>query len=91
MSPSPPPLRIGFVGSGFIAHFHLKSFESVRNAAITGVFSPTPSHRDALVRGRQRRPSSGLARAHADSLESLAVLADDIDAVWLLAPNDTTP
>ncbi len=38
---TPPPLRIGFIGSGFIAKFHAKSFEAVRHAQITGVFSPT--------------------------------------------------
>ena len=46
---APPPLRIGFVGSGFIAKFHAKSFQSVRHAQITGVFSPTAAHRDSLA------------------------------------------
>src|SRR6516165_7026718 len=82
---APPPLRIGFVGSGFIAKFHLKSFESVRNAAVTGIYSPTPEHRDALA-SEANRLELGPCRAHA-SLESL-LAADDVDAIWLLAPND---
>jgi predicted dehydrogenase len=82
---APPPLRIGFVGSGFIARFHAKSFQSVRHAQIAGVYSPTAAHREALA---QAVNGAGLlpCRAH-DSLEAL--LCDpQIDAIWLLAPND---
>ena len=82
---TPPPLRIGFIGSGFIAKFHAKSFQSVRHAQITGIFSPTASHRDALV-AAVNEAELGPCRAHAD-LESL-LTADDVDAIWLLAPND---
>jgi predicted dehydrogenase len=82
---APPPLRIGFIGSGFIAKFHAKSFESVRHAQITGIFSPTASHRDALVKA-VNDAELGPCRAHVD-LESL-LAADDVEAIWLLAPND---
>ncbi len=82
---APPALRIGFVGSGFIAKFHAKSFQAVRHAQITGVYSPTPANRDALVTA-VNDAELGPCRAHAD-LESLLV-ADDVDAIWLLAPND---
>ena len=81
---APPPLRIGFIGSGFIAKFHAKSFASVRHAQITGVYSPTATHRDALVK-QINDAELGPCQGHGD-LESL--LASDIDAVWLLAPND---
>jgi predicted dehydrogenase len=84
-SEAPPPLRIGFIGSGFIAKFHAKSFQSVRHAQVTGVFSPTAAHRDALV-AAVNAAELGPCRAHAD-LESL-LAADDVDAIWLLAPND---
>src|SRR6185369_14224909 len=84
-SEAPPPLRIGFIGSGFIAKFHAKSFQSVRHAQITGVFSPTATHRDALVQA-VNEAELGPCRAHAD-LESL-LAAPDVDAIWLLAPND---
>ncbi|MDB5434271.1 MAG: oxidoreductase-like [Phenylobacterium sp.] len=80
-----PPLRIGFVGSGFIAKFHAKSFQSVRHAQITGVYSPTAAHRDALAQA-VNDAELGPCRAHAD-LESL-LAAPDVDAIWLLAPND---
>lgn len=86
MTVSPPPLRIGFVGSGFIARFHLKSFESVRNAQIVGVYSPTPARRAefaASVTAAELGPCTAY-----DSLDAL-FSAPDIDAIWLLAPNDT--
>jgi predicted dehydrogenase len=82
---TPAPLRIGFVGSGFIAKFHAKSFQSVRHAQITGVFSPNPAHRQSLA-DAVNEAELGPCRAHAD-LESL-LAADDVDAIWLLAPND---
>jgi predicted dehydrogenase len=83
---SVPPLRIGFVGSGFIAKFHLKSFESVRNAQITAVYSPTPAKRAALAEA-VNAAELGPCTAH-DSLDAL-VCAPDVDAIWLLSPNDT--
>lgn len=85
MSLLPPPLRIGFVGSGFIAKFHLKSFESVRHAQISGVFSATAANREAFARATNDA-QLGPCTAY-DSLDAL--LASDIDALWLLAPNDT--
>jgi predicted dehydrogenase len=82
---APPPLRIGFVGSGFIAKFHVKGFQSVRHAQIVGVYSPTAANRAALAQA-VNEAELGPCRAH-ESLESL--LADpQIDAIWLLAPND---
>src|SRR4051795_6080743 len=67
-SDAPPPLRIGFVGSGFIAKFHAKSFQSVRHAQIAGVYSPTAKNRDALVQ-EVNDAELGPCRAYAD-LES---------------------
>ncbi|CAN5390463.1 Gfo/Idh/MocA family oxidoreductase [soil metagenome] len=81
----PPPLRIGFVGSGFIAHFHLKSFESVRNAQITGVFSATAAKREAFA-AAVNTAEIGPCTTY-DTLDAL-LCAPDIDAIWVLAPND---
>jgi len=86
MSQAPPTLRIGFVGSGFIARFHLKSFQNVRHAQIVGVFSPTPENRRALAEAANAA-ELGPCRAY-DDLDSL-ICAPDIDALWILAPNDT--
>lgn len=84
MSDAKPPLRIGFIGSGFIARFHLKSFEAVRHAQITGVFSPNAEHRTSFAEA-VNAVELGPCTAHAD-LESL-VNSPDIDALWVLAPN----
>jgi len=86
MSQAPPTLRIGFVGSGFIARFHLKSFQNVRHVQIVGVFSPTPENRRALAEAANAA-ELGPCRAY-DDLDSL-ICAPDIDALWILAPNDT--
>lgn len=81
-----PVLRVGFVGSGFIAHFHLKAMIGVRNVEVTGVYSPTPARRQAFARAVGEQ-GLGECRAH-DTLESLCT-AGDVDALWILSPNDT--
>jgi predicted dehydrogenase len=80
------PLRIGFVGSGFIAHFHLRSFEGVRNASIGGVYSPNREHREALV-DEVNRAELGPCRPY-DSLSAM-LRSGEVDAIWLLGTNDT--
>ncbi len=77
-------LRIGMIGAGFIARFHLESFTGVRNCAITGVYSPTKESRGALAK-RANVLGLGPCRAHA-SLNSL-IKAKDVDALWILSPN----
>ena len=39
-------LGVGFIGSGFITGFHIKSWVGVRDADILGIWSPNPSHRE---------------------------------------------
>jgi predicted dehydrogenase len=80
------PLRVGFIGSGFIAGFHLRSFESVRDAIVSGVYSPTPEHREALA---QQANEMGLGPCRAfDSAEAM-LTSGEVDAVWILGRNDT--
>lgn len=88
MTSTTPPrtLRIGLIGSGFIAGFHLQAFEGVRNAQVTGVYSPTPASREALAR---RADDLGLGPCRAyPSVEDM-VESGAVDAVWILGPNDT--
>lgn len=80
------PLRIGFVGTGFVAGFHLLAFEAVRNSVIAGVYSPHRQRRDAFAE-RVNGRGLGPCRAY-DSLHEM-ILSGEIDALWLLAPNDT--
>ncbi|QRY65224.1 Gfo/Idh/MocA family oxidoreductase (plasmid) [Ensifer sp. PDNC004] len=79
-------LRVGFVGSGFIAHFHLKSMIGVRNVEVTGVFSRKAENREKFA-NEVASLGLGTCRTH-ESLEAL-LSADDVDAVWILSPNYT--
>lgn len=79
-------LRIAFIGSGFIAEFHLRSMIGVRNLDVVGVYSRKAENRDRFA-GLVNELGIGECRAH-DSLESL--LGDEnVDAVWLVSPNYT--
>ncbi|MGD9737957.1 MAG: Gfo/Idh/MocA family protein [Bauldia sp.] len=77
-------LRVGFVGAGFIAHFHLRSLVGVRNVEVTGVYSPTPARREKLA-AAVAELGLGSCTAYA-SLDAL-LTAEDIDAIWILSPN----
>ncbi|HET6885462.1 MAG TPA: Gfo/Idh/MocA family oxidoreductase [Rubrobacteraceae bacterium] len=80
------PLRIGLLGSGFIANFHLQALLGVRDAQVSGVFSPTRAHREALA---TTATGMGLGPCRAyGSVEEL-VASEGVDAVWILGPNDT--
>jgi len=80
------PLRVGFVGSGFIAHFHLRSLIGVRDVVVTGVYSRSQGKRRAFADEVQRL-NLGACTTHATLDAMLA--ADDVDGVWILSPNDT--
>ena len=80
------PLRIGFLGSGFIADFHLQALLGVRNAQVAGVFSPTPASRFDFAK-KANEMGLGPCTAY-DSVESL-MWWGEVDAVWILGPNDT--
>lgn len=80
------PLRIGFIGAGFMAHFHLRALLGVRNAIAAGVVSVTAKHREAFA-----------AQANADGLGPCVAYPDlqamlrsgKVDAVWIASPNHT--
>ncbi len=77
-------LRIGLIGSGFMAKFHLDSMVGVRHAQIAGVWSPTAANRQAFADGVNRR-ELGPCQAF-PSLESM-VTSPQIDVVWVVGPN----
>jgi predicted dehydrogenase len=79
-------LRVGFVGTGFIAAFHLRAMIGVRNVEVTGVFSRQAANRERICKMVDDL-GLGSCRAH-ESLESL-FQADDVDAIWILLPNDS--
>jgi len=77
-------LGIGFIGSGFIARFHLQSFVGVRDADVLGIWSPNRENAAATA-AFARTLDVGNARAY----DSIADMVADpaIDAIWLLGPN----
>jgi predicted dehydrogenase len=77
-------LGVGFVGSGFITRFHIRSWVGVRDADVRGVWSPNPARaEEAAALARELRV--GDARA----FSSLRQMVEDpaIDAVWICGPN----
>lgn len=79
-------LRVGFIGSGFIANFHLSSMINVRNVDVTAVFSLDMDNCHEFC---QSVEELGLGNCKPyDNLQTF-LQADDIDAVWLLTPNHT--
>ena len=77
-------LGIGFVGGGFVARFHIRSFQGVRDADVLGVVSradPTAEEAAALA----RELGVGNARAYDTITDMVADPA--IDALWICAPN----
>lgn len=81
-----PPLRIGVLGSGFVAGFHLQALVAVRDVVVAGVYSPTADHREDFAR---RADEAGLGSCVAFSSVDELVGSEEIDAVWILGPNDT--
>ena len=77
-------LGVGFIGSGFMTRFHIRSWEAVRDADIRGIYSPTRANAEdaaSLVRSMRL----GDARAFG-SIEEM-VADPSIDCVWLCGPN----
>jgi predicted dehydrogenase len=79
-------LGVGFVGSGFITRFHLRSWVGVRDADVLGVWSPNPDHATAAA-ALARALDVGEARA----FPSITAMVEDpaIDAIWVGGPNHT--
>ncbi len=79
-------LGIGFIGSGFITKFHIKSFVAVRDADINGVWSPNKKHAEETA-ALARSLRVGNAQAFRTIEEMVA--SPDIDAIWICGPNHT--
>jgi predicted dehydrogenase len=78
------PLGVGFIGSGFITRFHIRSFLAVRGADVRGVWSPNLSHAEEAAAFAR---SLGVGDAKAFS--SIAEMMSDpsIHCIWLCGPN----
>ena len=81
-----PTLRVGLIGTGFIAAFHLKSMLGVRNVSIGGVYSRSAERRTRIA---DMARGLGLGPAYVfESIEAM-VMSGEVDALWILTPNDT--
>ena len=69
-------LGVGFIGSGFNALFHLRSWVGIRDADVLGFWSPTASKREALDR-RWRGTIAEIIRDGQAAGEFTDVDADD--------------
>jgi predicted dehydrogenase len=78
-------LRIGLIGSGFIAKFHLQALMGVRNCKVTGAWSPTPANREAIA---ARATEMGLGPTRAFPSLTAMIESGTVDALWILCPND---
>jgi predicted dehydrogenase len=77
-------LRVGFVGSGFVARFHAQAFVSVRNAEITAITSRNLPSATELAH-YCRELGVGTPRLYTDVRDM--VRDPEVDAIWFLAPN----
>ncbi len=77
-------LGIGFIGSGFMTRFHIKSFVAVRDADVLGVWSPNRQNAEEAA-GLARSLRVGDCQSFA-SIEEM-VAAPEIQAIWLCGPN----
>ncbi len=77
-------LGVGFIGSGFIARFHIQSWLAVRDADILGVWSP-----NAARAGEAAALARSLGVGEARSYKSITEMVADpaIDALWICGPN----
>jgi len=79
-------LGVGFIGGGFVAQFHIRSWVGVRDADVLGVVTrPVEDAADAV--DLANRIGVGDAKAY-DSITNM-VADPAIDALWICAPNFT--
>jgi len=79
-------LGIGFVGSGFVAQFHIRSLLAVRDADVAAVASPTRAHAEAAA---ALANDLGVGRPAVYTSVKQLVQDPAVDAVWVCSPNDT--
>lgn len=77
------PVRIGMIGAGFIAGYHLDGLRAAGGAEVRVIAGRTPEKTAALA------ARHGIAATSTDWRDVLA--RDDIDAVVITTPDDTHP
>lgn len=79
-------LGVGFIGTGFIGNFHMRSFVGVRHADILGIVDKVPSRAEEAA-AECRKLGVGEPKVFASVGDMVA--DPSIDAVWINAPNFT--
>jgi predicted dehydrogenase len=77
-------LGVGFVGSGFVADFHVRGWPAIRDADITGVYSRNQATASQLAE-TCRRLDVGDPRTYDDLRELVRDPA--VEALWITTPN----
>ena len=77
-------LKLGIVGAGFIAKFHIQALAQIRNVDVAGITSRTRGHAEALA-GLARSLNVGDPTVY----DSITAMAPHVDAIALFAPNYT--
>jgi predicted dehydrogenase len=77
-------LGVGFIGSGFITRFHMQSWVAVRDADVTGVWSPNRGRAEEAA-AFARSLQIGETKAYG-SIEEM-VQSPEVDCIWLCGPN----
>ena len=77
-----PPLRVGFVGAGFIAKFQLRAIAQIRNMEVVGITSRTRAHAEETA-ALARELGVGEARVY----DSVREMAPHVDVIAIYAPN----
>lgn len=80
-------LRVGFVGGGFIARFHLRSLVAVRDVCVAGVASPSGAGEFIELAAELGVAAEDGVRVYGGAEELAA--SCEIDAIWICARNDT--
>lgn len=80
-------LGVGILGAGFIGHFHVKSWQSVRDGDIVAVCSRTLAHAQKLADVAADTGVGTQTAAYDDVVEF--VRDPRVEAVWVLTPNFT--
>ena len=79
-------LGVGFIGTGFIGNFHMRSWVGVRHADILGIVDKNISSAEDAA-AESRRLGVGEPKVFASISDMVA--DPSIDAVWINAPNFT--
>ena len=73
-------VKVGLIGTGFVADLHAAAFKLVPDAEVVAVASPSPG------KARRFAEAHGIANAFADYRDLLAL--KDVQLVTLAIPND---